>query len=234
MIKKEKKPIAVFDIDGTIFRSSLVIELTSALVQGGIFPSSARGKIEKHFLKWSNRQGSYEQYIDRVVEVFHSHIVGCKVGDVSRMSKVVIQSQKNKVYRYTRDLISSLRGRYLFLAISGSPLEMVEAFAREWNFDYAFGTTHGIKNGIYTKEMIVPAENKKKTLKNFVRERGLSLARSVGVGDTEGDISFLEIVSKPICFNPNKRLYTVARRKKWPIVVERKDVIYKIGSKGKG
>lgn len=230
MIKKEKKkPIAVFDIDGTIFRSSLVIELTSALVFGGVFPSIAQKKIEKHFLKWSNRQGGYEQYIDRVVEVFHSHIVGCKVQDVSRISNMVIQDQKNKVYRYTRDLITSLRGRYLLLAISGSPLEMVEAFAREWDFDYAFGTTHGIKNGAYTKEMIVPAENKRKTLKDFIHQHNLSLVRSVGVGDTEGDISFLEIVSKPICFNPNKRLYDVAKRKKWPIVVERKDVIYKIG-----
>jgi phosphoserine phosphatase len=50
----------------------------------------------------------------------------------------------------------------------------------------------------------------------------------VGVGDTESDISFLELVEKPICFNPNKRLYTYAKRNDWKVVVERKDVIYEL------
>ncbi|GAI32477.1 unnamed protein product, partial [marine sediment metagenome] len=34
----------------------------------------------------------------------------------------------------------------------------------------------------------------------------------VGVGDTESDIAFLKMVEKPICFNPNKKLYQYAKR----------------------
>ncbi|MFH1671614.1 MAG: HAD-IB family hydrolase, partial [Candidatus Portnoybacteria bacterium] len=52
------------------------------------------------------------------------------------------------------------------------------------------------------------------------------LTDSVGVGDSESDIAFLELVKKPICFNPNSRLYHHAKSAKWKIVVERKDVIY--------
>ncbi|MFP4022372.1 MAG: hypothetical protein ACLFTS_00805, partial [Candidatus Paceibacterota bacterium] len=51
---------------------------------------------------------------------------------------------------------------------------------------------------------------------------------SVGVGDTEGDISFLEMVDHPLCFNPNKNLYRHALISDWNVVVERKDVIYHI------
>jgi len=40
------KKVAIFDIDGTIFRSSLLIELTDALIQEDIFPS----KVEKYIL----------------------------------------------------------------------------------------------------------------------------------------------------------------------------------------
>jgi len=39
---KKKTKVAFFDIDGTIFRSSLLIELTESLIQGGIFPQEAR------------------------------------------------------------------------------------------------------------------------------------------------------------------------------------------------
>jgi phosphoserine phosphatase len=50
----------------------------------------------------------------------------------------------------------------------------------------------------------------------------------VGVGDTESDIPFLKLVDRPICFNPNRKLYAAAKRHGWKVVVERKDVIYKI------
>jgi phosphoserine phosphatase len=48
------------------------------------------------------------------------------------------------------------------------------------------------------------------------------------VGDTDGDIPLLESVARPICFNPNQRLFTHAKRVGWDVVVERKDVIYKL------
>jgi phosphoserine phosphatase len=48
----------------------------------------------------------------------------------------------------------------------------------------------------------------------------------LAVGDTESDIPLLELVTFPICFNPNENLYNHARRMKWEVVVERKDVIY--------
>ncbi|MFH1246519.1 MAG: hypothetical protein V1489_01955, partial [Candidatus Liptonbacteria bacterium] len=47
-----------------------------------------------------------------------------------------------------------------------------------------------------------------------------------GVGDTESDVSFLKMVERPICFNPNKELYAKAKKRGWRVVVERKDVVY--------
>jgi phosphoserine phosphatase len=41
-------------------------------------------------------------------------------------------------------------------------------------------------------------------------------------------VGFLELVRTPIAFNPNRSLFEVARRRGWPIVVERKDVIYNL------
>jgi phosphoserine phosphatase len=47
----------------------------------------------------------------------------------------------------------------------------------------------------------------------------------VGVGDTESDAVFLEVVEKPIAFNANFRLGIIAQTKRWEMVYERKDVI---------
>ena len=59
-------------------------------------------------------------------------------------------------------------------------------------------------------------------------KENLTLENSYGVGDTDGDYSFLELVENPICFNPNEKLLRHAKRNKWRVVVERKDVIYEI------
>lgn len=48
------------------------------------------------------------------------------------------------------------------------------------------------------------------------------------MGDSEGDISFLKMVERPICFNPNRKLYEYAKKRGWEVIVERKDVIYKL------
>ena len=48
------------------------------------------------------------------------------------------------------------------------------------------------------------------------------------MGDTLSDVGFLELICTPIAFNPNRSLFEVTRRRCWPIVVERKDVIYNL------
>jgi len=226
----KNKKIAIFDIDGTIFRSSLIIELTETLVKYGIFPPIAEKEIERNFVLWKNRKGSYENYINKVVEVYSRRIKRCAKKDIMEATRLVIKEQKNAVYVYTRELVKKLRREnFIVLAISGSPEEIVGIFCRGWKFDKYFGTIFETKNGYYTGEVTaLPVRNKKETLLKYARDNKISLRGSIGVGDTESDVSFLEEVARPICFNPNLNLYRIAKKRGWPVVVERKNVIYKI------
>lgn len=230
MVPVMKNKIAIFDIDGTIFRSSLLIQLNFALVEYGIFPPLAKTEIDKHRLRWIDRKDTYQKYIEKVVEVFNRRIRGCHQEDFEKVGELVVGEQKNRVYTYTRELIKNLRGKYFLLAISGSPQEVVKAFNQYWKFDdfiaYKYETD---KEGFYTGRVLSNTfRNKKQTVLDYVKKHNFSLKDSIGVGDTEVDVGFLELVSQPICFNPNHGLYHIAKEKKWKIVVERKDVIYNI------
>lgn len=228
-MKRKKRPLAFFDLDGTIFRSSLLIELDSMLVKYGIFPPIVEKEVESARTKWINRHGSYEDYINRVVSVHHNRLAGCAQKDVERVAKMVIDQQKHHVYVYTRELIKKLSQTHTLVAISGSPIEVVKRFARAWKFDEYYATEHEVVNGMYTHTITkLPVEDKKQVVYDVAKAYGVSLARSIGVGDTESDIKFLEVVSRPICFNPNNTLYRVAQKRGWSIVVERKDVVYTI------
>lgn len=226
------KKVAIFDIDGTIFRSSLLIELTEALVREGIFPSEAHKVYEEAYKKWHEREGSYEEYIGAVIEAFEQNIKGVKYDDFLKFAKKVITANRGRVYRYTRDLVKELQGKdYYLLAISNSPREIVEEFGQTMGFNKVYGRVYEVgEDGIFTGNALYAdlISDKAKILERAVEKGGLTLDDSIGVGDTESDIAFLEMVKTPICFNPNQKLYTYAKHYGWQVIVERKDVIYSL------
>ena len=228
-----KKRLAVFDIDGTIFRSSLLISLVEGLIQEGVFPASVKKEIEKDYLEWINRKGHYSNYISKVVKVYIKYLKGSKEDRLKNVAKRVILKDKDKVYRFTRDLARDLkRKNYFLLAISGSPSYMVSYFADEMGFDQYFASEFEVKKGVFTgKSLLLPAEGSKgELLKKFISmsKTNFDLKNSIGVGDEIGDVKMLELVGKPIAFNPTLELARYAKKRGWRIVVERKDVVYDV------
>jgi HAD superfamily hydrolase (TIGR01490 family) len=227
-----RKKVACFDIDGTIFRSSLLIELVDVLIEQGSFPVSARERFAEAERDWVDRRGTYERYIEAVVASFMEQLPGLLVSDLDRAGEVVIARNRDCVYRFTRDLLGELkRDGYFLLAISHSPKMVLDRFCREYGFDKVYGRRYVIgPDERFTGEVLDAAlyANKANVLNRACEEEHLTLEGSVGVGDTEGDIPMLSFVAKPICFNPNAALYAEARSRGWRVVVERKDVVYEM------
>jgi HAD superfamily hydrolase (TIGR01490 family) len=231
MNKNKPQKFAVFDIDGTIFRSSLLIELLRALIREGLFPKHVEHVYTEEFQRWLARRGQYNDYIDKVVQAYIENIAGISLPQVLKVSERLMIFYKQRVYRYTRDLVSELQKTHFLLAISHSPYHVVEPFCREWGFQKVYAQIYEIDDqerftGKVEYEDLIA--NKGKILHRALEIENLTLEGSIGVGDTESDISMLEMVERPIAFNPNQKLYDVAQEKGWEIVVERKDVIYKL------
>ncbi|MBI4094054.1 HAD-IB family phosphatase [Candidatus Kaiserbacteria bacterium] len=229
---KGRRKVAVFDVDGTIFRSSLLIQLVHMLIENGAFPEVARRVYQREYEKWLNREGGYQEYIGAVVEAFNKYLKGVHYGALADAAEEVVEEQWKRVYRYTRDLLKDLKKHdYYLLAVSHSPKTVLDKFCPRMGFNKAYGIVYEIGpqelfNGKMIEEHLIL--NKAAILKRAVEKENLTLAHSIGVGDTESDIPFLEMVAQPICFNPNLNLYRYARRMGWKVVVERKDVIYEL------
>jgi phosphoserine phosphatase len=164
-----------------------------------------------------------------VVQVYEENVGGLKLADVMEVADRVLIFHKNRVYRYTRDLIKKYQKTHFLLAISLSPYHIVEPFARYWGFNKVYALFYEVDDqGMFTgsvdhKDLMM---RKDKVLKRAVEKENLTLQGSIGVGDTESDATFLELVQRPIAFNPNSTLHEIAKRRGWEIVVERKDVVY--------
>lgn len=229
---ENKQKFAVFDVDGTIFRSSLLIQVVDQLIRDGVFPEEAQAEYAKQHEKWLDREGDYEAYIEAVVKTFRKRMQGVHYGALADAGERVVAAQWKRTYRYTRELLKDLKSRgYFLLAVSHSPKTVLDKFCPRLGFDKVYGMMYEIGSqecftGAVMDEHVI--YNKANIIKRAIEKENLTLAHSVGVGDTESDIPMLELVARPICFNPNKKLYAHAKRMKWKVVVERKDVVYEV------
>ncbi len=226
------RPIAVFDIDGTIFRSSLFVELVERLVDKGVISETVREAYADAQDKWLDRRGDYDTYIEKMITAFRANLKGVSYEEVAFIAGEIIDEKKYRLYRHTRDLVQDLKKKgYYLLAISHSPRFIVEGFGHELGFDKVYGFFYETgPSGNFTGnvEDLDLIRNKAAVLERAARKAGLSLEGSIGVGDTESDIPMLELVEIPIAFNPNKKLFEHAQKRGWRVVVERKDVVYEL------
>ncbi len=226
-----KDPLAVFDVDGTLFRRGLLPALTRRLVNEGVFSERVREELSRDYYAWVERRGSYDTYDRLVVDLFLSELEGVTAADLQRCARMEVEAHGRRLHIYTRDMALRLKqAGYQLVAISGSPQEILDLFLKPLGVDRSWGTVLAQDaRGRYTGEVLhYPFENKRQVLEEFVKEANIDLEESVGMGDTLSDVGFLELVGTPIAFNPNRSLFEVARQQGWPIVVERKDVIYNL------
>ncbi len=230
----KKTKLAIFDIDGTLFRSSLVIQLILELVKTGVFPKKVLKIMETDYEAWLNRRGSYENYIKKIIKIYYTSIRGCRKADIDNAVKKVLAVHKDRVYRFTRDLIKNLQRKgYYLLTISGSPTDIVEPFARYFGFKTSYGRIFEVKRGKFTGQVtnnVIMNHRKDQIVKDFLKRANLETdwENSYAVGDTETEIPLLELVGHPIAFNPNSTLARYAKKQGWQIVVERKDVVFQL------
>jgi len=226
-----KNKIAVFDIDGTIFRKNLAFELINELAWMKVFRREVRKELVQLYTSWLDHHGTYEEYRKALVKLYVENIKGCTRDQIIEASQVVVPFFKDRTYIFADNLITELKKKgYHLIAVSGSPIEIVEEYNKHLKFDAVFGTVYELDDkGLYTgKEAFAPTAHKGHVVRQYAAENKLTLEDSYGVGDTESDAKFLEIVTNPIAFNPNLNLKTIAEEHGWRIVVEKKDVIYEI------
>lgn len=234
------KNIAAFlDIDGTLYRDSLMIEHFKKLIKYELYDEKEWfNHVQKAFLNWDKRQGNYDDYLDEICELYVKYITGLNTTCLDFTSTQVIKLKADRVYKYTRSRIKwHLRQGHKVIFISGSPDFLVEKMAKKYKVDDFRGSGYTMENGKLTGEVIPmwDSESKNKAIQEFTEKYDIDLNNSFAYGDTNGDFNMLKQVGNPIAINPSKELLLKIKEnpllsKTASIIIERKDIIYKLPS----
>ena len=229
-----QRPFAVFDIDGTLIRWQLYHVMVDKLASKGLLGPDAKQQLRDARMIWKRREHpesfkNYEQAIVRAYEDALQHLVA---KDFDQMILGIIDEYKDQTYVYTRDLLKQCKADgYFLLIISGSHHELIEQIGKYYGFDDYVGTHYGRKATGFSGDKHVASSNKAAVLKQLVEKHRLTYAGSLGIGDSGSDIAMLELVEKPVAFNPDKILFEKAKENNWLVVIERKNMIYNLEPK---
>lgn len=226
-----KQKFAVFDIDGTLIRWQLFHTIVEQLALQGSIAEVSYQTVTELLEKWKKRDhnDAFAAYETAVLDAWYTVLTEIKHDEYLAAVDTVFEHYKDQVYRYTRDLIKKLKASgYYLIAISGSHQEVVQKIADYYQFDHAVGSVYPTKNGKFTGEEIAPVLAKGEVLREIVQTHDLSWDESYAVGDSRNDSTMMQLVEHPIAFNPDQRLITIAKQQRWPIIVERKNVVYRL------
>lgn len=226
-----QKKFAVFDIDGTLIRWQLYHAVVHKLGKVGQLMAGDFEAINAARMEWKNRRTNegFHGYEELLVERFKAALPGIDTGVYDQVIQEVFDEYKDQIFTYTRDLVQQLKGEgYLLFAVSGSPQEVIELLAQHHGFHDAIGCSFTRKEGHFTGEYTTPIFDKKAALDTLVQKHGATYTESYAVGDSASDAAMLEVVAHPIAFSPDQNLFKIAKDRGWPIVVERKNVVYEL------
>lgn len=225
---------AFFDIDGTLYRDSLMIEHFKKLLKYEVIdPVLWYGHVEKTYNMWKNRRGNYEDYMEELAEIYIDALKNLNKYDTAFITKQVIDLKWESVYMFTRSRIKYHleQGHHVFF-ISGSPDYLVEEMAKKYNATECLGTKYLTdENGNFTGEIVRmwDAESKSKAIKYLTDKYNIDLSESYAYGDTNGDYSMLCSVGTGFAINPTEELlHRLKETDHVRIIVERKDVVYEL------
>lgn len=225
------RKFAVFDIDGTLFRSGLYREVFYELYKMGVLPNDLTEQTTEKHREWRHRihGNAFEEFEKIMVDGLDSYLTKLRIADYEEAVKRVLDKKAENIYVYTHRLLKELQDDgYFTIAISGSQEELVEPFARRNNFDAWVGQKWERGGEYFTGNVVKTHTGKDKIIEALVDQYDLTYTESYAVGDSNGDSGMLNVVEHPIAFNPTHELLDKALENGWKIVIERKSVSYEL------
>ncbi|MEA3422495.1 MAG: HAD-IB family hydrolase [Bacillota bacterium] len=227
---------AFFDIDGTLYRGSLMIEHFRKLVKYEVIEQSIwYNKINDLYILWKNRQGDYDDFMEELAQEYIKNLTGLNLNHIEFISDQVIDLKGDAIYRYSRSQVQRHKDMgHRIIFISGSPDFLVSKMAKKYGADDYIGSGYITdRNGNFTGDVkkMWDSESKTKAINDFIDQYDIDINKSYSYGDTNGDYSMLKLMGNPTAINPSHELMKIIKedtelKEKCKIVVERKDVIY--------
>ena len=223
----DTKPVAIIDIDGTLYREEWMRHFIEALV-----PQISSSKIDELWRAredarqaWESRAEGFARFRKADVELIYESVKHATYDTFISAGHRVFEQRKHRTSKFVEELIKHVSSTHHTVAITGTNYEIMKHVQKLHGIDELHCSLLDVEGDTVKGVAYSPwLEGKDKITDRLVSEHGR--AGSIGIGDEQADIKVLERVDTPIVFNPTMELTKMAHERRWPIVIERKNTIH--------
>ena len=202
---------AIFDVDGTLVRSSTErLFFAFLLWRGVISPARALAYGKRLFLNRATRHGD------------KSYLQGLPARSITALARECYHTLiRPRLSRAGWDCLRQhQRQGHRIVVLTGSLEGLMLPLQEEVQADWLVATRLETCQGRYTGRLagLHPrGDNKLRLLRQLSQAAGFDLSRSYAYADHIADLPLLEQVGQPVAVNPCRRLRRAAREKSWPV-----------------
>ncbi|WP_047863938.1 HAD-IB family hydrolase [Rubrobacter aplysinae] len=210
---------AIFDVDGTMLRSNVVVSYAMLRMQE--MPRALRPVWMLQFLArvpyyWGLDQLSRAHFN----RAFYKNYAGWTPERARRLAKGrFAEHTLEKMYpEALENLREHHRQGHRVVILSGA-LDFVLEPLGDLADDVLCASLKQ-EDGVYTGEISGPpvaGDARARMLASFARKQGIDLSRSYAYADSISDLPMMEAVGNPVAVNPDRRLAAAARGKGWEV-----------------
>ena len=191
MSTSDRGPVALFDWDGTLHRGQTVQPWVHFLRDRGVFSPECSESLDREFAEYDGSIAGYEPFVARALALYAAGLRGQSATTVASLAREFVRQDLENVFAFVDPLLSRLdEAGVAPILISGSPIEVIEAFADAVGIDQVHATVLEVVDDLYTGR--VEAETASGAAKTALTAEYVDRPIAVAGGDSIADLPMLE------------------------------------------
>lgn len=215
----QKKKLALFDIDDTLYKGPSTFHFAKYLVEKNVIEVDVLHVIKTDIEIYRAGIIDYSNIITNILKHFAESLTGKHEKEIYTLANKFFSEDDNYYYDFTKSLLEVLHTEYDLYLVSSAPFFIAQAIMDFFDcyIKGCYGTEYAVKDHVFLGD-IATQMDKENITKELLTLYGFS--DSFAFGDSIDDIKMLKHVQNPICFNPKEDMKEHAQQQSWKIATE--------------
>lgn len=197
------------DIDGTLLKGFITINFVEYLYKKNIFNKVQYSKQMKLMALFKDGKISFLGWLKKWASIWGEGIKGKKKKSIQYHANKFFPTFLSNIYPSSKELINYFHEKgYVVVGVSVG-VEEVDLLVKKYlGLDYLLSSSVSTKGGVYTskvKTRLHLKNGKKLAVLSLFNKDKVNFSACIGIGDSEFDEQFIDLMGKKIALNPNKK-----------------------------
>ena len=209
----------VSDVDGTLHPKYIIHPVYDAFEADGLIEPGDSERLKEIYANYQSGQLEFSDFVNSTLKLGALMLADRPMNVAFKIAREVITDKDFVWFGFVKPMLEDAkRANTQTAIITAAPQFIAQAVKAALGIDKAYSTRYGgnARTGLFTGRIKQPMTPGRKA--DITRNLRLGFKRTIGLGDSEGDVGMLSLVDLAVAVMPTPELDDYATELGWPIV----------------